>query len=142
MGKRLPASEIYKITSGDLREGIRRWTSGEVPPSFVHSTRFDLLHEGSRIPPKMVVALAAERALGRVLVSTDLSGGESTPAFRLLLQEGYEIVTKLGKVEGLDAGFSVWRSLDTDFLMVESRGPGRNVDYLPGLEALRLGWRI
>lgn len=139
MAKRVPAEEIYKITGADLSKAIQRWNSGEIPPTFKDSTKFDLLVGSTRIPPKMVVALAAERPLGRVLVRTDLSGGESSPAFRLLLREGYDIVSKINSVEGLDAGFSVGRNVDNDFLIVESRGPDRNVDYLPGLEALLFG---
>ncbi len=135
----MPAEELYKITGRDLEEAVRRWISGDVPAGFNDSTRFDLLVQDKRIPPKMIVALAAERPIGRVLQSTDFSGGESSAAFRLLLHEGFEIVTKPNNVRGLDASFSVGRNRTTDFVIVESRGPDRNVDYLPGLERILLG---
>lgn len=139
MSSRLPAEDIYKIEGRDLADAIARWRAGEVPSSFADSTKYDLLFQDKRIPPKMIVALAAMRPLGRVLVSSDISGGESSPAFRLLLQEGYEIVTKHSNIVGIDSTFSVGRSKTAEFVIVESKGPERNVDYLPGLERILVG---
>jgi hypothetical protein len=42
-------------------------------------------------------------------------------------------------VGDLDATFSVGRGRDEEFLIVEARGPSRNADYQPGLEALLAG---
>jgi hypothetical protein len=45
----------------------------------------------------------------------------------------------LASVGELDATFSVGRDSETEFVLVESRGPGRNTAYIEGLEALLRG---
>jgi len=68
--------------------------AGESPDRFADSSKFDLLVEANRLPPKVVVALAAERTSGRVLTPDEFSGGDSSAAFRLLMDRGFQIVTK------------------------------------------------
>lgn len=51
---------------------------------FADSTDFDLVHEGSRFPPKAVLGLAAARSVGRPLTSDEFSGGKGSPCFRIL----------------------------------------------------------
>jgi hypothetical protein len=53
----------------------------------------------------------------------------------VLLDCGFEIVTKLLTMEAFDATFSVGQTADGIFLLFESKGPDRNVDYLDGLLA-------
>ena len=65
--------------------------------------------------------------------------GESSTIFRLLLERGFEFATKLMNVAELDATFSVGRNKETEFVLVESRGPDRNANYIAGLEALLRG---
>jgi hypothetical protein len=109
----------------------------DLPQTFDHSTRFDLLVDGNRrFPPKVIIALAAQRPLGRILLSSDFTGGESSTVFRLLLERGFEFATKLMNVAELDATFSVGRSKESEFVLFESAGPGRNTSYLVGLEVL------
>jgi hypothetical protein len=137
---RIPAAELYQIQQEDLLTAIAQFRDGALPPTFNDSSRFDLLVDGNRrLPPKAIVALAARRPLGRVLVSTDLSGGESSAAFRLLLERGFEVATKLMSVGEFDASFSVGRNRESAYLIVESRGPSRNTDYVVGFEALLHG---
>jgi hypothetical protein len=140
MPVRIPASELYQIQEDDLRNAIAEFREGALPPTFKDSTRFDLLVDGyRRLPPKAIIALAARRPLGRVLSSNEFSGGESSAVFRLLLERGFEFATKLMNVAELDATFSVGRNKETEFVIVESRGPGRNTNYREGLEALLRG---
>jgi len=135
--ERLTASELYRITGEDIRRGISELRPNAPPRDFSESTRFDLLLDGhTRLPPKAVVGLAGQGPFGRILSSSEFSGGESSAAFRLLWDHGYEIATKRKKVGRLDATFSVGRGQDSLFLIVESRGPDRNTDYSEGLEAL------
>ena len=137
MENRLPASEIYRIQGEDIRRGIAEFKPNAPPDNFADSTRFDLLLDGhTRLPPKAVVGLAGQGPFGRILSSSEFSGGESSAAFRLLWDHGYEIATKRKKVGRFDATFSVGRGQDSLFLIVESRGPDRNTDYSEGLEAL------
>jgi len=137
MENRLPASEIYRIQGEDIRRGIAEFKPNAPPDNFADSTRFDLLLDGhTRLPPKAVVGLAGQGPFGRILSPSEFSGGESSAAFRLLWDHGYEIATKRKKVGRFDATFSVGRGQDSLFLIVESRGPDRNTDYSEGLEAL------
>lgn len=140
MPVRIPASELYQVQEEDLRDAIAKFREGTLPPTFKDSTRFDLLVDGyRRFPPKAIIALAAQRPLGRVLSSRDFFGGESSTAFRLLLERGFEFATKLMNVAELDATFSVGRNRETKFMLVESRGPDRNTNYVAGFEALLRG---
>ncbi|MHA7836173.1 MAG: hypothetical protein ACX98W_01805 [bacterium] len=136
MGTRLPASELYKITADDIRSAIERLRAGETPDRFIDSSRFDLLTDLTRLPPEAVVALAAERTLGRVLAPDEFSGGETSTAFRVLLSGGFDIVTKRSALEAFDATFSVGRNTSGIFLIFESKGPERNTQYIEGLLAV------
>jgi hypothetical protein len=140
MPVRIPASELYKIREKDVRDAIANFREGALPPSFKDSTRFDLLVDGyKRFPPKAIIALAARQPLGRILSSSEFAGGESSIVFRLLVERGFEFATKLMNVPELDATFSVGRDKETEFVVVESRGPDRNTNYVAGLEALLRG---
>lgn len=140
MPVRVPASEIYKIQEEDLREAIATFRERALPMTFEDSTRFDLLVDGyRRFPPKAILALAAQRPFGRVLLSSEFSGGESSTAFRLILARGFEFTTKITRVGELDATFSVGRNKESAFVLFESRGPDRNTHYVEGLEALLRG---
>jgi hypothetical protein len=140
MPVRIPASELYQIQEDDLRNAIANFREAALPPTFKDSTRFDLLVDGyRRFPPKAIIALAARRPLGRVLSSSEFAGGESSTVFRLLLERGFEFATKLMNGAELDATFSVGRNKETEFVLVESRGPDRNTNYVAGLEALLRG---
>ena len=137
---RIPAAELYQIQEEDLRNAVAEFREGVLPPTFSDSTRFDLLVDGyKRFPPKAIVALAARRPLGRVLASSEFSGGESSTVFRLLLERGFEFATKSANVAELDATFSVGRNKETEFVLIESRGPDRNKNYAEGLDALLRG---
>jgi hypothetical protein len=128
------------IQKEDIRNAIECFDRKiGVPPRFVDSTRFDILFDGERFPPKTIIAMAAERPVGRILEPDNFSGGESSSAFRILLDRGFEIATKKTPIENLDATFSVGRNSETEFLIVECRGPNRNKDYLIGLESLLSG---
>lgn len=140
MPVRIPASELYQIQGDDLRNAIAKFREGALPPTFKDSTRFDLLVDGyRRFPPKAIIALGARRPLGRVLSSSEFAGGESSTVFRLLLERGFEFATKLMKVAELDATSSIGRNKETEFVLIESRGPDRNTNYVEGLEALLRG---
>ena len=140
MSGRIPTSELYQIDRLDLVEAIGAFRLGKAKHRSAVSTRFDLLVDGDhRMPPKAVVGLACRRVLGRNLHPHESSAGESSPAFRLLWDRGFELITKQTTIGALDATFSVGRGSDGIFLLLESKGPARNVDYLKGLEALLYG---
>ncbi|WP_353742547.1 AAA family ATPase [Pseudomonas fluorescens] len=63
-------------------------------PERSKSTIYDLLHKTRRYPPKLVLSLAVKNASGKTYDRDDFSGGENSPAFKLLCQLGFEIVEK------------------------------------------------
>jgi len=65
------------------------------------STKFDLVYEGKKYPPKYVISLAAKIATGAELPPEKFSGGDETNSF--LKQFGFEIQTKAP--EGLREAF-------------------------------------
>ena len=61
-----------------------------------HSSTYDVVYKNKRYPPKLVVSLANKYANGEILARDTFSGGEGTPAFKLLEHLGYEIAKKSG----------------------------------------------
>lgn len=64
-------------------------------PSRRESTKFDLLYEGERFPPKYTLGLAAEEATGEELDPESYGGGDETNSF--LRELGFTIVRKGGR---------------------------------------------
>lgn len=63
-------------------------------PQGAESTGYDLIHEGTRYPPKLVLSLAAKYVTGEELDRRLFSGGVDATAFRLLKGLGFLIVPK------------------------------------------------
>lgn len=82
-----------QITQEDILDAIGALDRGE-QHAFGPSTFYDLLQGGRRYPPKAVVGLAAQRALGRALRPDEFSGGQESWAFRLLRDRGFQVVEK------------------------------------------------
>jgi len=59
-----------------------------------HSTTYDLLHEGRRYPPKLVVSWANQYANGEELDRNSFGGGLKSSCFRIIKKAGFEIVEK------------------------------------------------
>lgn len=81
------------ITEDDVLDAIADFDRG-VKHEFADSTKFDLLYEGRRYPPKAIVGLAARRHVGEPLKPSDFSGGLRSKCFRVLESLGFEIVPK------------------------------------------------
>lgn len=133
MSEKVTAAKFESIQRSDIESAIDRLRDGGMPPKFGESVLFDVLHVGRRYPTKAVAALAVERILGRLPSPSDFSGGEVAASTRVLLDKGFEVVTKAQKVGSLDATFFLGRSASEDFFVFESRGPNRNIDYMAGL---------
>ena len=58
------------------------------------SSTYDLIYEGVDYPPKLVISIANKFATGEELNPNDFEGGIGTPAFKLLEQFGFEIISK------------------------------------------------
>ncbi|WP_414450665.1 DUF3578 domain-containing protein [Burkholderia sp. 22PA0099] len=63
-------------------------------PIDAESTGYDLIYNGKRFPPKLVMSLAVKHATGEPLDRASFSGGEASSAFRLLRRLGFDIIAK------------------------------------------------
>jgi 5-methylcytosine-specific restriction protein A len=91
---RLPAA----IPAESLRDAIADLESG-VKHAFAESTKYDVICNGKRFPPKAVVGIAAKRVTGKDYVPYDFTGGIGSKCFRLLIDAGFDIVPKVGEIE-------------------------------------------
>lgn len=92
---RLPAAMLETTTADQIWEAIESLRSGEAVHAFGESTDYDvLLEDGTRLPPKAILGIAATAALGFTLQPKHFSGGESSACFRILRASGLTIVKK------------------------------------------------
>lgn len=66
-----------KIAPHYIRQAASSYDDGDHPASFVSSTKFDLIVEGNRYPPKAITALAVQAQDNATLQSSDFSAGAS-----------------------------------------------------------------
>jgi hypothetical protein len=59
------------------------------------STTYDLIYNGKRYPPKLVLSLANKFANGVELDRLSFSGGKNTEAFKILREKGFHIESKV-----------------------------------------------
>jgi 5-methylcytosine-specific restriction protein A len=102
MAKNLPAD----ISQQDVLDAIRAFSDRSVVHKFHESEKYDLIHDGNRYPPKAILGIAAKRIMGRVLEPSELSGGESSPCFRLLRRRGFVIEPKPQVATARDSDWS------------------------------------
>ena len=94
------------ITKEDVIEAIHD-LDNRVSHNFGGSTKYDLLYNSNRYPPKAVVGLAARRTRdGKPLEPSDFSGGKASAATKLLRKLGFEIVPK--EISMTDSQISYW----------------------------------
>ena len=63
-------------------------------PEGAESTTYDLVHNGKRYPPKLVLSLASQSATGEEYDRDQFTGGVGSPAFKLLGRLGFYIEPK------------------------------------------------
>ncbi len=88
------------INREHILAALRQIDANEVPWSRT-STKYDLVYEGKKYPPKYVISLAAKEATGTELTVDQFHSGEETNSF--LRQLGFDIETK--SPEGLKRTF-------------------------------------
>mgnify|MGYP000524082381 CR=1 FL=1 len=81
------------ITRNDILSAIGRINEEDIP-SGAHSSTYDLIHDGNRYPPKLVVSWANAFANEVELDRSSFPGGKDTACFRLLEREGFQIEPK------------------------------------------------
>jgi hypothetical protein len=67
---------------------------GTQKKEFPDSSFYNVVFNGNEFPPKPIVAIAYNIAVGEKIKTTDFEGGMNTPAFNLLKKHGFEIVNK------------------------------------------------
>lgn len=82
------------ITREGLLQAISRIDLGHIS-KFADSTKFDVLYEERRYPPKEVIGLALEDLHGREFSPEDFSGGLNSYCFKTLTSCGFEITSKV-----------------------------------------------
>jgi hypothetical protein len=88
-----------QVTREDVIGALSRLAAGVVHP-FGAATRYDVLYEGRRYPPKAVFGLAAERAAGEPLGPYDFQAGPGKECFRTLERLGFPPVLKVAGSSG------------------------------------------
>ena len=81
------------IKRDDILQGIRKIEEEGIPPQ-AHSSTYDLLYNGKRFPPKLVLAYANIFANGEELDRNEFEGGKGTTCFKILKDNGFKIVLK------------------------------------------------
>lgn len=75
---------------------------GRYVETFSHSTKYDLVYEGKRYPPKAIFGLALSSLLGQKIESGHFSGGPSHPCFKVLKALGFTVVRKRAELSLYD----------------------------------------
>jgi len=92
------------MASGSIPNGIRAehvlaaildFNLG-IAHDFADSTKYDLVIDEKRYPPKAIIGLAAKHAVGRLLLPRDFTGGEESRCFQILRDLGFMIRPKPG----------------------------------------------
>jgi len=81
------------ITKDDLIKAIEKIDSEGIP-SDADSQYYDVIHNGKKYPPKLVVSYANIFANGELLDRASFSGGLDTLCFKLLEKNGFTIESK------------------------------------------------
>lgn len=71
-------------------------------PANAHSSSYDLLYQGERFPPKLVIAYANIFANGEELDRHTFPGGKGTECFGILQKNGFKIIEKKEKTGSID----------------------------------------
>ncbi|MDC0362847.1 AAA family ATPase [Halioglobus sp.] len=86
-------TSLENIRREHLLKAIERIDLEGIPAN-AHSSTYDVVHQGKRYPPKLVVSWANTYANGSELDRSTFYGGEDKPCFNLLRNEGFEIIRK------------------------------------------------
>ncbi len=91
-------SETFAAATEGVSEQHIRQALNEIDefgvPEDAESTGYDLMEDGKRYPPKLVLSLAVKYATGEPLDRATFSGGDSSTAFRLLRRLGFKVEPK------------------------------------------------
>jgi len=89
----MPELTSVTLTSADLQKAIRDIDAG-ISHAFGESTKYDVLFEKQRYAPKVVVGVTASNVTGDSFGPYHFKGGLKSLCFRILQDNGFEIVSK------------------------------------------------
>lgn len=134
-------TKIKSISRANVEAAIKRIDEDGIPDD-ARSALYDLVHNGNRYPPKLVMSLAVEEATGTALARDAFHGGDETTAFSRLRELGFEIVLKKA-ISDLLEGFLAQAKDGTDLTVKqyakEYRGLQIRVSFGQGVSA-RVPW--
>jgi 5-methylcytosine-specific restriction protein B len=81
------------ITKGHLLQAIKK-IDEEGYDHHGEPMYYDLIHDGKRYPPKLIVSYANLFANGEILDRNSFEGGLGTLCFKLLEENGFQIINK------------------------------------------------
>lgn len=82
------------ITHDEILSAAKAYDDKSIPHEFSHSTTYDVIINGHRYPPKAIIGIASSYHLGSPLTPHHFSGGLQTKCFRVLRENGFQIVLK------------------------------------------------
>lgn len=82
------------ITHEEILKAARAYDDKSVLHEFSHSTTYDVIINGLRYPPKAIIGIASSYHLDKLLTPHHFSGGLQTKCFRVLKENGFQIVLK------------------------------------------------
>jgi hypothetical protein len=85
---------FLRVEQHDVLKALSKYAQGERPNGFKESTDYDLLHDGFRYPPKMIMGIAYKIATGEVITGAMFEGGINTPCFKRLELLGFKFQRK------------------------------------------------
>ncbi|SDQ75135.1 5-methylcytosine-specific restriction enzyme B [Burkholderia orbicola] len=94
------AAATENVTAEHIRLALHEIDQEGVPKD-AESTGYDLIYDGKRYPPKLVLSLAVKQATGEPLDRAAFSGGEASSAFRLLRRLDFEVEPKEESSDGI-----------------------------------------
>ncbi|GAB3767597.1 hypothetical protein GCM10028796_29530 [Ramlibacter monticola] len=119
-----------EVTPANVLAALEEIDRDGVPASAA-SMAYDLVYKAKRYPPKYVLSLAVKHATGEPLDREQFSGGEKSPAFRLLRRLGFNILLKDDTAAG-DGGESPIAALMDGFLAQAREGTDLSTQGYPG----------
>lgn len=82
------------ITRKEIINAAKAYDDKSIPHEFSHSTTYDVIINGHIYPPKAIIGIASSYHLGKPLTPHHFSGGLQTKCFRVLKENGFQIVLK------------------------------------------------
>lgn len=82
------------ITTEHIKKAVNDYNSNAIKHRFADSKDYDVIIDGNKYPPKAIVGLAARYVSGELLTPKHFKGGQRTKCFKILRDNGFEVLPK------------------------------------------------